>query len=53
MSIFFTSDHHFGSDVNAWKYRYRPFITPEETDEKMVELWNKYITKDDIVFEKK
>jgi len=50
MSIFFTSDHHFGADKNAWKYRYRPFITPEETDEKMVELWNKYITKDDIVY---
>jgi len=48
--IYFTSDNHYGSDINALKYRYRPFESPEEADEKMVELWNATITNDDEVY---
>ncbi len=50
MKIFFTSDHHFGNDINAWKYRYRPFSSPKHADKQMIKLWNKYITKNDIVY---
>lgn len=48
--IFLTSDTHFGNDISAWKYRNRPFDNAEEADIKMVELWNKYVTKEDTVY---
>jgi len=50
MGIFFSADQHFGADENSWKYRYRPFDSPQEADSQMAKLWNKYITNDDIVY---
>ena len=49
MSIFFTSDQHFGH-TNVIKYCNRPFDTVEQMNEHMVEKWNSVVRPDDVVY---
>ena len=46
---FFTGDTHF-SHKNVIKYCNRPFETAAEMNEKLIENWNKVVTKSDIVY---
>jgi calcineurin-like phosphoesterase family protein len=48
-NIWFTSDYHF-CHANVIKYDNRPFSDVEEMNECLIETWNHYIHKDDIVF---
>lgn len=48
--IWFTSDLHFGHR-NIIKFCKRPWGTPEEMDEALIERWNSVVGKDDIVFD--
>ena len=45
----FTGDTHF-SHKNVIKYCNRPFETAAEMNEKLIENWNKVVTKSDIVY---
>lgn len=47
MTIWFTSDHHFGHD-NIVDYASRPFSV-EEQDGIMIERWNSVVGPNDIV----
>jgi calcineurin-like phosphoesterase family protein len=47
---FFTSDLHFDDDRLNLFGRDLAFSTKEEADNKIIENWNKTISKDDIVF---
>ena len=47
--IFFAADTHFFCE-NALKYRYRPFESVDEMNKTIVELWNKTVGEDDIVY---
>lgn len=49
METRFISDVHFGH-ANAIKYDSRPFGTVEEVDERMVELWNGFVDRRDLVY---
>jgi calcineurin-like phosphoesterase family protein len=49
MSIFITSDHHFGDD-RVMKYRYRPYTSVLEMNESMVEIWNSVVSPEDVVY---
>ena len=48
-NIFFISDPHFGHQ-NIIKYCDRPFKTTDEMNEFIVNRWNCFVKKDDIVF---
>lgn len=47
--IFFSGDTHFGH-ANILKYDKRPFGSVDEMDRAIVENWNSYVTKDDVVY---
>ena len=49
MSIFFSSDHHFGH-TNVIKYCGRPFGSAEEMDEAMILAWNDKVARNDVVY---
>ena len=49
MSIYVTSDLHFGHK-NIIKYENRPFQNIEEMDKTIIDLWNKTINTDDIIY---
>lgn len=48
-NYWFASDMHFGHN-NIIEYCKRPWATVEEMDEALVELWNKEIKQQDIVY---
>lgn len=48
-NIFFTSDTHFGH-ANIIQYSNRPFQNVEEMNGKLIENWNKTVTKQDVVY---
>ena len=51
MSIFFTSDCHFGHKKILTMGNGRPFETMEDMESKLIENWNKKIlSNDDIVY---
>lgn len=49
MTIFFTSDHHFGH-ANIIKYCNRPFSHTSEMDKEMFHRWNQTVQPDDTVY---
>lgn len=49
MSVFFTSDTHFGH-YNAIRYDNRPYKSIEEMDEDLICRWNEKVGKDDLVY---
>lgn len=49
MTIYFTSDHHFGHSGARAFYR-RPFETVAEMDRRMVARWNALVQPDDDVW---
>ena len=49
MSIYFTSDTHFGHD-NVIRYCDRPYKTLSEMDEALVENWNQALRPDDTIY---
>ena len=48
-NVWFTSDLHF-CHANVIKYDGRPYKNVEEMHEALIENWNHYIAKDDVVF---
>jgi len=49
MSIWFTSDHHFGHK-NIVAHCARPFSSVEEMDDKLIANWNSQVCKSDTVY---
>jgi calcineurin-like phosphoesterase family protein len=49
MTVYFTSDHHFGHSGARGLYR-RPFASVADMDRRMVELWNTVIKPEDEVW---
>lgn len=49
MTIFFTSDTHFGHK-NIIKYCDRPFKDTDHMDEEIIARWNETVAPDDIVY---
>ena len=49
MSVFFTSDNHFGH-ANIIKYCNRPYLSTEDMDEDLIDRWNKRVGQNDTVF---
>jgi calcineurin-like phosphoesterase family protein len=49
MSVYFTSDHHFGHSGARSFYR-RPFASVDAMDREMIERWNATIKPDDEVW---
>lgn len=49
MSIFFTSDTHFGHE-RIIQYCNRPFASMEEMDEEMIRRWNAVVGRGDTVY---
>jgi calcineurin-like phosphoesterase family protein len=49
MSVYFTSDHHFGHSGARSFYR-RPFASVAEMDREMIERWNSTTKPDDEVW---
>jgi calcineurin-like phosphoesterase family protein len=49
MTVWFTSDHHFGH-ANVIKYTNRPFSSVEEMDDELIRRWNERIKINDVVY---
>jgi calcineurin-like phosphoesterase family protein len=49
MSLFFTSDHHFGHGGALGLFR-RPFPSVAAMDEAMIRRWNEVVTPADVVW---
>lgn len=49
MNIYVTSDLHFGHK-NIIKYENRPFNNIEEMDRAIIDLWNKTINDEDLIY---
>ena len=49
MTIWFTSDLHFNHD-KEFLYKPRGFHNVIEMNESIIEVYNKFISKDDIVY---
>lgn len=49
MDIWLTADSHF-THKNIIKYESRPYLNTKEMDESLIESWNSFIKKDDLVF---
>jgi len=49
MSIFVTSDHHFGHE-NIIRFCNRPFADAQEMDQAMISKWNAIVGPGDIVY---
>lgn len=49
MTVFFTSDHHFGHSGARTLYR-RPFASVADMDRQMIDRWNTVIHADDEVW---
>lgn len=49
MSVYFTSDHHFGHK-NIIKYCNRPFNNIDEMNEALIARWNDVVTSKDEVY---
>lgn len=50
-NVWFISDTHFGhKNILKYEAELRPFNTIEEHDEQLIENWNKYVKKNDIVW---
>lgn len=49
MTIFFTSDTHFGH-ANIIKYCHRPFTTVEDMDAELILRWNEVVSDRDTVY---
>ena len=49
MTVWFTSDHHFGHE-NIIKFCDRPFSSVEEMDEEMIKRWNAVVKDTDTVY---
>lgn len=49
MTIYFTSDHHFGH-ANIIKFCNRPFDSVEEMDNDLIEKWNLVVRSGDVVY---
>ena len=47
MKVFFTSDTFFGRSLSAAN---RGFATTEEMDDRLIDLWNERVDKNDLVF---
>lgn len=46
---YFIADTHFGGE-NIRRYEKRPFETVSEMDEKLIENWNRVVSKEDTVY---
>lgn len=49
MTIFYTSDSHFGHE-NIIKYCDRPFSNTDEMDERLISNWNEVVQPEDTVY---
>lgn len=49
MTIWFTSDHHFGH-ARIVELAHRPFESVEEMDETMISRWNERVDNGDLVY---
>lgn len=49
MTIWFTSDHHFGHS-NIIKYCNRPFVDVDDMNESMIKKWNDRVGKNELVW---
>ncbi|MGF1476307.1 MAG: metallophosphoesterase [Geminicoccaceae bacterium] len=49
MTLFFTSDHHFGHGGARGLFR-RPYASTDAMDQAMIEIWNATIAPGDIVW---
>lgn len=51
MANFFTADTHFSFKEDVVIFReFRPFNTLEEMNEKIIEIWNSQVSKDDTIY---
>lgn len=49
MKRFVVADTHFGHE-NIIQYESRPFVNSQEMDNRLIELWNSVVGKDDLVY---
>lgn len=51
MTVWFTSDHHFGhKNILEYEAAHRPFASLEEMHEVLIERWNATVSSKDIVY---